>query len=64
VDFDISDLEQRLLPTLRAAGIERIQEDHFGKKLVERTAEIFRPACCPIQRRRCNFSIGCWIRGR
>ncbi len=35
VDFDIADLEQRLLPTLRATRIERIQEDHFGKVLVE-----------------------------
>jgi predicted nucleotidyltransferase component of viral defense system len=35
VDFDIADLEQRLIPTLRAAGIERIQQDHFGKGLVE-----------------------------
>ncbi|MFH1950024.1 MAG: nucleotidyl transferase AbiEii/AbiGii toxin family protein [Pseudomonadota bacterium] len=35
VDFDIADLEQRLMPTLRAAGIERIQQDHFGKGLVE-----------------------------
>jgi hypothetical protein len=35
VDFDIADLEQRLLPTLRAAGIERIQQEHLGKGLVE-----------------------------
>jgi predicted nucleotidyltransferase component of viral defense system len=35
VDFDIADLEQRLIPTLRAAGIKRIQQDHFGKGLVE-----------------------------
>jgi len=35
VDFDIADLEQRLMPTLQAAGIERIQQDHFGKGLVE-----------------------------
>ncbi|MFH1008196.1 MAG: nucleotidyl transferase AbiEii/AbiGii toxin family protein, partial [Candidatus Latescibacterota bacterium] len=35
VDFDIADLEQRLIPTLRAAGIERIQQDHFGKGLVD-----------------------------
>jgi hypothetical protein len=35
VDFDIADLEQRLLPTLRATGIERTQQEHFGKGLVE-----------------------------
>ena len=35
VDFDIADLEQRLIPTLRAAGIERMRQDHFGKDLVE-----------------------------
>jgi len=35
VDFNIADLEQRLIPTLRAAGIERIQQDHFGEGLVE-----------------------------
>jgi predicted nucleotidyltransferase component of viral defense system len=35
VDFDIADLEQRLIPTLRAAGMERIQQGHFGKGLVE-----------------------------
>jgi hypothetical protein len=35
VDFDIADLEQRLIPTLRAAGRESIQQDHFGKGLVE-----------------------------
>jgi len=35
LDFDIADLEQRLIPTLRAAGIERIQQAHFGKGLVE-----------------------------
>jgi predicted nucleotidyltransferase component of viral defense system len=35
VDFDIADLEQRLLPTLRATGIERIQQEHFGKRLVK-----------------------------
>ena len=34
VDFDIADLDQKLIPTLRAAGIERIQKDHFGKSLV------------------------------
>jgi hypothetical protein len=34
-DVDIADLEQRLTPTLRAAGIESIQQDHFGKGLVE-----------------------------
>jgi hypothetical protein len=35
VDFDIADLEQRLIPTLRASGIESIRKDHFGKGLVE-----------------------------
>jgi len=35
VDYDIADLEQRLIPTLRAAGIEKIRKDHFGKGLVE-----------------------------
>lgn len=35
VDFDIADLEQRLIPTLRAAGIERLQQDRFGKGLIE-----------------------------
>ncbi|HAJ26304.1 MAG TPA: nucleotidyl transferase AbiEii/AbiGii toxin family protein [Syntrophus sp. (in: bacteria)] len=35
VDFDIADLEQRLIPTLRAAGIERLPQNHFGKGLVE-----------------------------
>jgi len=35
VDFNIADLEQRLMPTLRAAGIERIQQAHFGKGFVE-----------------------------
>lgn len=35
VDFDIADLEQRLIPTMRAAGIERIKQDHFGESLVE-----------------------------
>lgn len=34
VDFDIADLDQKLIPTLRASGIERIQKDHFGKGLV------------------------------
>lgn len=34
-DFDIADLEQRLIPTLRAAGMEKIQKDHFGRGLVE-----------------------------
>ena len=34
VDFDIADLDQKLIPTLRASGIERIQQDHFGKRLV------------------------------
>ena len=34
VDFDIADLDQKLIPTLRAAGIEKIQKDHFGKSLV------------------------------
>ena len=35
VDFDIADLEQRLISTLRAAGIEKIQQGHFGKGLIE-----------------------------
>jgi hypothetical protein len=35
VDFNIADLEQRLIPTLRAAGIERTKQDHFGESLVE-----------------------------
>ncbi len=35
VDFDIADLEQRLITTLRAAGIERIQQENFGQGLVE-----------------------------
>lgn len=34
VDFDIADLDQKLIPTLRASGIERIQKDHFSKSLV------------------------------
>lgn len=34
VDFDITDLNQKLIPTLRAEGIERMQKDHFGKSLV------------------------------
>ena len=34
VDFDSVDLDQKLIPTLRASGIERIQKDHFGKSLV------------------------------
>jgi len=35
MDFDIADLEQRLIPTLRATGTERILQEHFGKGLVE-----------------------------
>jgi len=35
VDVDTADLEQRLIPTLRAAGIEKIRKDRFGKGLVE-----------------------------
>jgi len=35
VDFDIADLEQRLLPTLRATGIEQIKQGHFVKRFVE-----------------------------
>ncbi|MCX5855863.1 MAG: nucleotidyl transferase AbiEii/AbiGii toxin family protein [Deltaproteobacteria bacterium] len=35
VDFDIADLEQRLAPTLRGAGIESTRKDHFGRGLVE-----------------------------
>ena len=35
VDFDIADLEQRLIPTLRASGVESIRRDHFGKGLIE-----------------------------
>jgi hypothetical protein len=35
VDFDIADLEQRLTPTLRASGIERVQQGQLGKGLVE-----------------------------
>ena len=35
VDFDIADLDQKLIPTLRASGIERIQQARFGKGLVE-----------------------------
>jgi predicted nucleotidyltransferase component of viral defense system len=35
VDFDIADLEQRLIPTLRASGVESIRKDHFGRDLVE-----------------------------
>jgi len=34
VDLNIADLDQKLIPTLRASGIERIQKDHFGKRLV------------------------------
>ena len=34
VDFDIADLDQKLIPTLRGEGIERMQKDHFGKSLV------------------------------
>ena len=35
VDFDFADLERRLIPTLRAAGIDRIQKDNFGQGLIE-----------------------------
>jgi hypothetical protein len=35
VDVDTADLEQKLLPTLRSAGSEKIQKDQFGKGLVE-----------------------------
>jgi predicted nucleotidyltransferase component of viral defense system len=35
VDFDIADLEQRLLPTLRATGRESKRRDHFSKGLVK-----------------------------
>jgi hypothetical protein len=35
LDFDSADLEQRLIPTLRATGVESIRRDHFGKDLVE-----------------------------
>jgi hypothetical protein len=35
VNFDIADLEQRLIPTLRAAEMERIPQGHFGKGLVD-----------------------------
>lgn len=34
VDFDIADLNQKLIPTLRASGIEKIRQDHFGKSFV------------------------------
>ena len=34
VNFDIADLDQKLIPTLRSSAIERIQKDHFGKSLV------------------------------
>ncbi|MDD3099538.1 MAG: nucleotidyl transferase AbiEii/AbiGii toxin family protein [Bacilli bacterium] len=34
VDFDIADLDQKLIPTLRSSAIERIQKDNFGKILV------------------------------
>ena len=34
VDYDIAHLDQKLIPTSRAAGIQRIQKDHFGKSLV------------------------------
>lgn len=40
VDFDITDLDQKLIPTLRAAGIERIQKDHLGKSLVANCRKI------------------------
>jgi predicted nucleotidyltransferase component of viral defense system len=35
VDFDIADLEQRLIHALRASGVESIRKDHFGRDLVE-----------------------------
>ena len=35
MDFDIADLEQRLIPTLRALGTDRMPQDHFGKRLVD-----------------------------
>lgn len=34
VDFYIADLNQKLIPTLRASGIEKIRQDHFGKSFV------------------------------
>lgn len=34
VDFDIADLNQKLIPTLRASGTEKIRQDHFGKSFV------------------------------
>ena len=34
VDFDSVDLDQKLIPTLRASGTERIHKGHFGKSLV------------------------------
>jgi predicted nucleotidyltransferase component of viral defense system len=35
VDVDTTDLEQKLIPTLRSAGSEKIRKDQFGKGLVE-----------------------------
>lgn len=35
VNVDTADLEQKLIPTLRSAGSEKIRKDHFGKGLVE-----------------------------
>jgi hypothetical protein len=35
VDIDTADLEQKLIPTLRSAGSEKIRKNQFGKGLVE-----------------------------
>lgn len=35
MDVDTADLEQKLIPTLRSAGSEKIRKDRFGKDLVE-----------------------------
>jgi hypothetical protein len=35
VDADIAELEQKLIPTLRSAGIEKIRKDQFGKGFIK-----------------------------
>lgn len=35
MDFDVADLEQRLISTLRAVEIERVQQKNFNKGLAE-----------------------------
>jgi len=46
--MDQREVKKRLLPTLRAAVIERIQQDHFGKGLVE-DCRNFRLSVSPLE---------------